>query len=311
MEWSAIKIELTRAAGELLGVYLQELGISGTEIDDPAVLRRLRKTGGWEYSDLPDEPAAMDEVTLTVYVPCEVEAATVAAIRAYLATLPAAGLAPGRGVIRTGTVREEDWANNWKAYFKPIAVGNRLLIKPSWEEAPADTDRLLIELDPGMAFGTGTHPTTELCLLALEEFCRTGETVFDIGTGSGILAVAAAKLGAAAVTAVDIDPVAVRTTEENIARNGVGERVMVHQGGIETIAPEEKAGVIVANIIADVIVAIAGPVRQHLHPGGIFIASGIIRERLCDVTAALTAVGFTAITSRTAGEWVAVTAIRG
>lgn len=308
MEWRAIKVAVTRAAGELLAVRLQEQGIAGTEIDDPAMLRRHRDEGGWEYSDLPAGPEVTDEVTLTVYVPQERTAVTVAAVRSCLRALPAAGLEPGRGSISIGMIREEDWANAWKAHFKPLAVGEKLLIKPSWEAEPPDTGRVVVEIDPGMAFGSGTHPTTELSLCALEEYNPAGKIVFDIGTGSGILAVAAAKLGAAAVVAVDIDPVAVRTAKQNAARNGVSEIIAVRSGDIEAIAPDEKAGIIIANIIADVIIAIAGPVRRRLLPGGVFIAAGIIRERYPEVKAALAEAGFIELGRRQAGEWVAITA---
>lgn len=308
MEWSAISVNVTRVAAELLAVHLQERGIAGTEVNDPAVLQRHRAEGGWEYSDLADGVDVTDEVILTVYVPPESQAATITAIGIFLAALPEAGLAPGRGSISVGTVREEDWANNWKAYFKPLPVGRKLLIKPSWEPVPPGTDRLIVEIDPGMAFGSGTHPTTELCLAALEEQYPAGKAVFDIGTGSGILAVAAARLGAATVTAVDIDPVAVRTARENAARNGVEEVVNFRLGGIEVIEPDAKAEIIVANIIADVIIAIAGPVRQRLRPGGVCIVSGIIRERCPEVKAALTAAGFTGIDCRWSGEWASITA---
>jgi len=171
-------------------------------------------------------------------------------------------------------VKEEDWANEWKKYFKPVRVGKNIMIKPTWEAAVLQEGDLVIEIDPGMAFGTGTHPTTVLCLEALEKYVQPEQLVYDIGTGSGILAVAAAKLGAE-VQAGDIDSLAVRIAKENISLNKVEDRVKVEAGDLGEVFIDQ-ADIVIANIIADVIIELLPQLPSLLKPGGLFIASGII-----------------------------------
>jgi ribosomal protein L11 methyltransferase len=210
--------------------------------------------------------------------------------------------------LETRLVPEENWANSWKQYWHPQEIGERLVIKPSWEAYDGPADKILIELDPKQAFGTGTHPTTQLCLRSLETILPGHESplVFDVGTGSGILAVAAVKLGARHVEACDTDPVAVAATIENAELNGVAGEIMCHEGGIETIIG--VADVLVVNILAEVVAALAGEIAERVRPGGDIIASGIIRERQSLVEQAFEAEGLSVLRVEYQGEWTVIEA---
>ena len=198
-------------------------------------------------------------------------------------------------------VEQQDWETAWKAYYHALPIGQRLAIVPSWEEYP--TDRIVIRLDPGMAFGTGTHETTALCLAALDELVRGGERVLDIGTGSGILAIAALKLGAASAEGVDIDPVAVRTAVENAALNGVDGKFSGLVGDLSDQA-SGAYNIITANIVANAIISLSTAVPGLLAAGGHFIASGIIDTRADEVEAALKAAGLAVAERKEKRGWV-------
>jgi ribosomal protein L11 methyltransferase len=204
------------------------------------------------------------------------------------------------------TVTEQDWAEAWKRGFAPMRVGRRLLLKPSWIEVEPAPDDIVIDLDPGMAFGTGTHPTTQLCLQACEWFCRPGVNMVDIGTGSGILAIAAAKLGCYRVLARDIDEVAVQAAQQNVIRNGVEQQVIVQHGSIEglvTSARHFEVGM--ANITANVITHMTRQGIQHLiWPGGRFVFSGVLKDQAGDVIAALDAADLPLLGARELGDWM-------
>ncbi|MBC8104230.1 MAG: 50S ribosomal protein L11 methyltransferase [Cytophagales bacterium] len=204
-------------------------------------------------------------------------------------------------------VAEEDWADAWKQYFKPQRISDRFVVKPTWEPFPASSSDLVIEIDPGMAFGTGLHATTRLCLRALEKQVLPGFTVADVGTGSGILAIGAALLGASAVEATDIDPLAVRIARENVAVNHAGDRITVREAAAP---PAGTFQVVVANILADVILAMASALFVATEPGGVLIVSGIIESRAGDVQRGLVAAGYALLQTDTEGEWVAISARR-
>lgn len=175
---------------------------------------------------------------------------------------------------------DEDWANNWKKYYHQVPVGDKLLIKPSWEDLEDEfKDRLIVEIDPGMAFGTGTHETTYMCLEALEKYVKDDDVVFDVGCGSGILGIAAAKLGAKEIVAVDLDEKCVETSIENAKLNVVSDKMEVHLGNLLDVV-DGTANIIVSNIIAEIITGLVFDLREHLVPSGIFIASGIIEEKI-------------------------------
>lgn len=230
-------------------------------------------------------------------------------IKCYL-TDDAEGLAVLRAIqaaysdVETSFLEDSDWENNWREYYKPIEVGEKLVVVPEWEEIPQD-GRLPLRLDPGLIFGTGSHATTRMCLAALEQFAGAGVRVLDLGCGSGILGIGAAMLGAKEVLAVDIDPSAVKVARENIAQNHLEDRVRAVEGNLlEGI--DGTCEVCVANIIADVICMFAAPLNAHIVPGGLFICSGIIKEREQEVLDALKAADYTVLEVRRKGEWVAI-----
>jgi ribosomal protein L11 methyltransferase len=211
------------------------------------------------------------------------------------------------------SLREEDWAHAWKKFYKPLRVGQRVVLKPSWEEFAAEPDDIVVELDPGMAFGTGLHPTTRLCIAALEEVVRPGDAVLDLGTGSGVLAIVAHKLGAIQVLAADIDPIAVEVTTENAGRNDVpvGDVLDVRLGSVPAGMPQ-RFQVIVANILAEVLAKLFDaeygypPLAEPLAPGGTMILSGIIDFRTDIVVDAAQRHGFQVVERKQEGDWVAL-----
>jgi ribosomal protein L11 methyltransferase len=216
------------------------------------------------------------------------------------------------GELRTRIVHEEDWAEAWKAYFPVLRVGRRLVIRPTWRRHRRQPDDVVLALDPGMAFGTGLHPTTRLCLAALETLADhgaiDGARVLDVGCGSGILAIAAVKLGAAEALGVDTDPIAIESTNANTLRNRLVRRIRARVGSLPSLEP--PFDIVLANLIAGVLVPLAGALRDELRPGGTLLASGIFIDRQDEVRAAFEAAGL-GVTNRSAeGDWVAITATR-
>ena len=209
-------------------------------------------------------------------------------------------LEPGASPVETEGVEQEDWQNGWRKYYHPLEIGKRLAVVPSWQEY--DTDRVKLVLDPGLAFGTGGHETTSLCMEALDERVQGGERVLDIGTGSGILAIAALKLGAAVAEGVDIDPVAVRTAGENAALNGVQDQLTVLVGDLSDKASGQY-NIITANIVANAILSLAPAVPGLMADGAVFIASGIIDTRKDEVIAGLEAAGLAVVEVKEKRGW--------
>ncbi len=315
MEWFELIVHTTPAGEDLISALLMEAGAAGTEIiDRQDVLNMPQAPGMWDLIDDAVLANMPEDVLVKAYFEKSASAAeTVALVRARLAALPE--LTPeadlGSLTIDEQTVRDEDWSELWKQYYKPFRVGERLIVKPTWEEyAPLPKD-LILELDPGMAFGTGQHETTTLCMELLEQWIVPGCRCIDVGTGTGILAIAAAKLGAGEVLAIDIDQDAVRVAARNVVQNHCDRVVNVRQGDLlKGAADIGQADVMVANIIADVICMLAEPARAHIREGGALICSGIIREREQDVQNALAAAGYTVARRLSKGEWVCLGARR-
>lgn len=304
MKWLEIAVSTQPEGVDLISNIFEEMGAGGVLIEDPALIYRYVSEG--TPDTVVPELTVPDITRVKAYLPVD-ESLNERLIRLdkSLSILPMETTPE----YQTRELEEADWANAWKAYYKPVKIGNRLVVKPSWEEYTPVEGEVILEMDPGMAFGCGTHPTTTMCLRFLEEHIQGGRTVFDVGTGSGILAVAAAKLGARLVVAVDLDNVAVRVARENIERNGVTDIVKVRSGNLLDMV-SGRADVVVANIIADVIIKMAHDAYKVLTPGGVLIASGIIEFRQHDVRKTLERVGFFVQELRREGEWIALLAIK-
>jgi ribosomal protein L11 methyltransferase len=219
-----------------------------------------------------------------------------------------------RGVsdVRVSSLQEQDWANAWKEHFQVHRIGDRVVIRPPWREYEPKDDDVVIVLDPGMAFGTGLHPSTRLSMLGTEEVVKPGDTVLDVGTGSGILAIAAVKLGAVKADTVDVETVAVKATAENAGANGLGDRIKVQLGSVGEGEPfwGEQYDVVLANIIARVLIELSEVIVAHTKPGGKIVLAGIIETREQDVIDAFTAAGATVTNRRFAEDWVSLVLTR-
>lgn len=306
MRWARISVVTTHEGADLIANILMELGAAGTEIDDPSLVNEYIDAGLWDYTDL---PRAEDTETVTVraYLPEDARLeSSLLALAERIAALRHAGAALGAGTISHSFVADEDWAETWKAYIHTEKIGERIVIRPTWEEYTPSADEIVIELDPGAAFGTGAHATTAMCLRWLEHLVSPGMRVYDVGCGSGILAVAAAKLGAGEVIAMDYDPVAVSVAEENIRQNNVHNVVACESDLLSACEGAAPAELITANIIADVIIRLFAQLDRHLAPGGTLLASGIIDDRIADVEHAAAQHGFTVLDMTCEKEWAAM-----
>ncbi len=306
MNWVELIVHTTTAGSDWVSDCLMDLGATGTMIEDKADIPDPSKPHGiWEIIDpklLEDMPE--DVLVHAWFAPDASFPGILEELNSRLEEMRAAQPAFGALQADTRTVAEESWAEVWKKFYKPFYAGNHLVVKPTWEPFdPAPGDRI-IEIDPGMAFGSGTHETTGMCISLLEEVIHGGESVIDVGTGSGILAIAAALLGAGKVLAVDIDPDAVRVASENVAHNRVDGIVEVKKGDLLKNV-DAVCEICVANIISDIIISFAKPLKEHIAPGGLFICSGIVRERGEEVRQALLDAGYEILKTENRGEWVA------
>lgn len=303
MQWIEVKTAVTHEAVEAVADVLTNAGSKGVAIEDPQLINELRRSGTWELCDIPEQDNT-EIVTISGYYADDDQLQErLAAIEEQLQLIE-----ERIGHYRFGktcfrTVSEQDWANEWKQYFHVTHVGRSLVIKPSWEQYQPQDGEHVIEIDPGMAFGTGTHHTTNMMMEQLEQVVTPEATVFDVGTGSGILAIAAALLGAKEVKAVDIDATAVRVATENVAANGLADKIELRQGDL-LHGTEGQADVIIANIIADIIIMLLPDIPGKLKDGGVFLASGIIDERAADVERAAKAQGLELQLTKQRGGWV-------
>ncbi|WP_431087781.1 50S ribosomal protein L11 methyltransferase [Paenibacillus sp. 8b26] len=318
MLWHEITIHTTEEAVEMISNFLHEAGAGGVSIEESGSLNKPRDTSYGQWYDRPLNDIPEGQATIKGYFAEEVEMDGIRAqIEPRVEELRTFDIDPGEVRYELKTVNEDDWANAWKQYFKPLRVSDRLTIKPTWEAyEPASEDEKIIELDPGMAFGTGAHPTTSLCLRALESVIKGGEEVIDVGTGSGILAIGAVQLGAKHVLALDLDPVAVSSARENTHLNGLEDRITIKESDLLSVlnASDPTLGIqlpvklVVANILAEIILLFTDDVYKALEPGGIYIASGIWKNKEEVVENALKAAGFDIAETCRDEDWLAFVA---
>ena len=309
MEWIELIVHTTTEGSDRVSGILMDCGAAGTMIEDRADIPDPAQPHGiWEIID----PALLESMPADVLVHAWFEESPAVpslldSIRSRLVELSSCcGELMDLGSLHldTRSVNDQAWTDIWKKYFKPFHAGSRLVIKPTWEPYSPEENDLIIEIDPGMAFGSGTHETTGMCLSLLEDNIHGGEDVIDVGTGSGILAIGAALLGAGHVLAVDIDPDAVKVAQENVNHNHVGHIVCVQQGNLLDRV-SDVCDICVANIISDVIISFASPLMNHIRPGGLFICSGIVSQRSDEVALALRTAGYDILQKVTKGEWTA------
>jgi ribosomal protein L11 methyltransferase len=292
-------------AVEAVSGIFYNTNVKGISIEDPKDLEFKKKhQGDWDYFDESMLNIKEDAIMKGYYKLDENFDEYVKYIKESVAKLGDFKINKGKGIVITTKVNEEDWENNWKKYYKPTKIGENMVVKPLWEDYEKQSKEKVINLDPGMAFGTGTHETTRMCIVALEKYIKNGDIVFDIGCGSGILAIASSLLGASKVTGVDLDQVAVASAKENVQYNNLTNVEIIH-GDLLEVA-KGKANIVVANIIADVIMHLSDIIPQFLTSDGYFIASGIINERKEDVINKLEGAGFEIIEVTIDGEWTAI-----
>ena len=306
MKWSEISIHTTHEAVEAISNILHEAGAGGVVIEDPFELTRERETTYGEIYQLNPEDYPEEGVIIKAYLPVNsFLGETVEEIKQAINNLMLYNIDIGRNKITISEVNEEEWATAWKKYYNPVKISERFTIVPTWETyEPVSSDELIIELDPGMAFGTGTHPTTVMCIQALEKTVKKEDVVVDVGTGSGILSIAAAMLGAKRVHALDLDPVAVESAKLNVKLNKVHDVVTVSQNNLLDRI-DEQADVIVANILAEIILRFVDDAYRLLRSDGVFITSGIIQTKKQEVKEGLLRAGFTIEETLTMEDWVA------
>ncbi len=311
MDWMEYTILTTTEASDLISQILLDAGSTGTMIEDKNdVAANQRPEGQWDIIDEAIARRIGDDVKVTGYFEADAKLPDrVAFIEGELRRIGGMDLGMDLGKLETRRhdVAEQDWTESWKAAFRPFRLGEHMLVKPSWETVEPLPGDHVIEIDPGMAFGTGTHETTGMCVKLVEKYVKPGDRVIDIGTGTGILAIAAAHMGASAVLATDLDAVAVRVAAENVKINGFEGVIDMRCGDLLEVV-RESGDVVIANIISDVIVMLAKPVRQRIVDGGIFICSGISADRREDVLKALDEAGFEVLDSLNEGEWCAMAA---
>lgn len=308
MKWSEISIHTTNEAIEPISHILHEAGASGVVIEDPFELTKEREDQFGEIYQLNPDDYPEEGVIVKAYLPVNsFLGETVDAIKESINNLILFDIDLGLNTVTISEVNEEEWATAWKKYYNPVKISERFTIVPTWEiYEPVSSDELIIELDPGMAFGTGTHPTTVMCIQALERTVKPGDKVIDVGTGSGVLSIAAAMLGADKIQAFDLDEVAVTQAKLNIKLNKVNDRVTVSQNNLLDDVAEGAADVIVANILAEVIVRFTDDAAQVVKPGGLYITSGIIQQKKDLVKDTLISSGFEIVETILMEDWVAI-----
>ncbi len=306
MKWTKLIVEVNPMAVEALTHAVLEMGIEGIEVDDQFLSESDKEAMLAGYVDDSIQPLAehkviayLDETQDVIALKANVET-ELERLRAFLEV--------GSGNISVEEMPNEDYAHKWKEFYEPFKVGSNILVTPIWIEPEVEANDILIKIDPGLAFGSGTHETTSLVIELMEKINLKDKSIIDVGCGSGILGIAAAKLGATSIIGVDIDENAVTIAKENVISNQVDHVMDIREGNLLDQI-DEKADIIVANILADVILLIASDVKKALKDDGIFIASGILSTRGQEVMDLLMELGFNNLTTLEQGEWVAIQAM--
>ncbi|HHX01476.1 MAG TPA: 50S ribosomal protein L11 methyltransferase [Firmicutes bacterium] len=296
-DWQEVKVLVYQEASEAASEIMLQHGAHGVAFEGDALIQEAVAN---RWGDFFPELSGDQRVIIKAYFHVSKTEAELSQMLKEIEGLSKFGLQVGQVELTARVISETEWAFAWKQHYHPVSIG-RVVVEPSWEPAAAcELDKIVVTLDPGMAFGTGTHPTTAMCIQALQDHALEGQEVWDIGAGSGILAIIAAKLGAKTVRAVDIDPVAVEVCRENAVRNGV--EIHCQQGSLPDL--DGKADLIIANIIADVIIELLPVAVKKLKHGGLFLASGIIDSRADEVAMAASANGLEIVHRQQQGEWV-------
>ena len=310
MQWIELTVITTTEAADIVANALEDCGSYGASVKDPADLEAMQRPEGfWDMIDESVYADFGDTVRVTGFFRQDASLgdsfSNVKTKLNWLKSLDLGGIDLGTLEVTMGELNEQDWANNWRKYYKPTRVGNDFIIKPTWEEYEKKENDLIIHMDPGMAFGTGTHETTAMCLELCERYVKEGDDIIDVGCGTAILAIAAMLKGAKHSIAVDIDQLAVDCAIENLELNKMSDKVIVKCADLLS-GTEDSCDVMFANIVADIIVMLSPDVPARLKKGGRFICSGIIREREDEVREALLAIGMQELETRRRGEWVAM-----
>ncbi|TFJ94071.1 50S ribosomal protein L11 methyltransferase [Lentibacillus salicampi] len=309
MNWSEIRIHTTNEAVEPISNIMHESGASGVVIEDPVDLIKERDSFFGEVYELNPDEYPKEGVYLKAYLPVNSSLdETVDEIRQAVNRLRLYDIDLGRNEITLNEIDEEDWSTAWKKYYKPVKVSEKITIIPTWEEYErAATDEVVIELDPGMAFGTGTHPTTMLSIQAIEQYITKNDFAIDVGSGSGVLSIACVLLGAKEVHAFDLDDVAVKSTQMNTRLNQIADNVIPKQNNLLDRV-DMQADIIVSNILAEIIVTFIADAWKNLKPDGIFITSGIIQAKKQMVNDELEQAGFRIVAINELEDWVSIVA---
>lgn len=315
VRWNKYTLTTTTEAEDLISSMMMDVGIEGIEIEDKVPLSERDKSQMF-VDILPEGPADDGVARISFYLePEQDNAAILAAVQEGLDEIRSWGVDVGAGTIEASQTEDKDWINNWKEYFHQFYVDD-ILIKPSWEEVrPEDREKLLIQIDPGTAFGTGMHETTQLCIRQIRKYVTPDTVMLDVGTGSGILSIAAIKLGAKYAVGTDLDPCAISAASENMEVNGIPEEQfsvmignIIDDEEVQRSVGFEKYDMVAANILAEVLVPLTPVIVNHLKKGGIYITSGIIDDKEETVVNAVKASGLEVLEVTYQGEWVSVTA---
>ena len=306
MKWCEISIQTSHEAVELIAEIFRDLGASGVVIEDPELVNDYITSGKWDYTDIPIAKET-EVVVEKAYLPVNGELeGRIQTLQQEIKALESRGVNTAPAVLTTAELQDEGWSDTWKQYFHTEKPGERVVIKPTWEEYEPQDDEVVIELDPGAAFGTGTHATTSMCIRQLEKLVKPGMTVFDVGTGSGILSIISAKLGATNIQAVDYDDSVLKIVEENLEQNNVQDIISVAQSDLMQNV-HGKAELVIANIIADIIIRLFDQLDEHLEQGGTLLTSGIIEDRIEDVLAAAEKHGYGVVERLENKGWACIT----